>query len=626
MAKKRQTEVDAYSFIKQHLKSLGWNVKNPCRVEHGEVYTQNECLENEEFKKLLVLDKPENIIKINESDHYVIEAKSERKNIDRALNEAISYANKINVSQIYKANLISGVAGNYYEGFLIKSKFLINGKWESISINQKDITSLLSPHICRILLELQQANIEDIPIDEKLFLYTAEKINKILHLGAINKNQRARVMAALLLALIDDVNLNIDSPPTVLIKDINTRAENVLLRNKKSEFFDCIKINPPPSKDNHLKFKNALVQTIQELVNLNIRSAMNSGTDVLGKFYEVFLKYGNGAKEIGIVLTPRHITRFASEVLDINISDIVYDPTCGTGGFLVAAFDKAKKNQKIKDIDDFKNNGLYGVEQEPEVAALSIVNMIFRGDGKNNIIEGNCFSKSLLIQRKNSKVSAYFCKNNELPDTHSPGSNKVLMNPPFALQKSDEKEYRFVQHALEQMQDGGLLFSVLPVSTMFEQGEEKEWRKNNLLKNNTLLCVITFPPELFYPIGVHTLGIIVKKGVPHCHDNPVLFFRAIKDGFIKTKGKRLLSPNEPNLLEEYIFTIKDFVQNGNCQVNEIPELIATKKLDIKDELVELVPEAYLDSSLPTTKEVEDTIDSQMREIVSYMIRFKKEYN
>ncbi len=34
---------------------------------------------------------------------------------------------------------------------------------------------------------------------------------------------------------------------------------------------------------------------------------MNSGTDVLGKFYEVFLKYGNGAKEIGIVLTPRHV-------------------------------------------------------------------------------------------------------------------------------------------------------------------------------------------------------------------------------------------------------------------------------------------------------------------------------
>jgi hypothetical protein len=44
----------------------------------------------------------------------------------------------------------------------------------------------------------------------------------------------------------------------------------------------------------------AIVRTVQELHLLNIRSAMNSGTDLLGKFYEVFLKYGNGAKEISI--------------------------------------------------------------------------------------------------------------------------------------------------------------------------------------------------------------------------------------------------------------------------------------------------------------------------------------
>ena len=48
-------------------------------------------------------------------------------------------------------------------------------------------------------------------------------------------------------------------------------------------------------------------RTIQSLNNLNIQSAMKSGADVLGKFYEVFLRYGNGAKEIGIVL-PRRST------------------------------------------------------------------------------------------------------------------------------------------------------------------------------------------------------------------------------------------------------------------------------------------------------------------------------
>src|SRR5207245_5520459 len=133
------------------------------------------------------------------------------------------------------------------------------------------------------------------------------------------------------------------------------------------------------TEDNHIKFKTALVRTLQELNNLNIRSAMNSGTDVLGKFYEVFLKYGNGAKEIGIVLTPRHITKFAVDVLGITDRDVVYDPTCGTGGFLVAAFDEVKRNHSEVLVNRFKENNLFGVEQEPEVVALAIVNMIFRG-------------------------------------------------------------------------------------------------------------------------------------------------------------------------------------------------------------------------------------------------------
>ncbi len=74
------------------------------------------------------------------------------------------------------------------------------------------------------------------------------------------------------------------------------------------------------------------MDTIQELNNLNIRSAMNSGSDWLGAFYEVFLKYANWAQDLGIVLTPRHITRFVADVMDVQTTDIMYDPTCGTGG------------------------------------------------------------------------------------------------------------------------------------------------------------------------------------------------------------------------------------------------------------------------------------------------------
>ncbi|MGI9071934.1 MAG: HsdM family class I SAM-dependent methyltransferase [Bryobacteraceae bacterium] len=169
---------------------------------------------------------------------------------------------------------------------------------------------------------------------------------------------------------------------------------------------------------------------------------MNSGTDVLGKFYEVFLKYGNGAKEIGIVLTPRHITRFAVEAMGVGIQDVVYDPTCGTGGFLVAAFDHVKRKSNPTQLERFKENNLYGVEQEAEVVALAIVNMIFRGDGKNNIIEGSCFQKNI-AQDEHGKIK-YSARS---PFEKQLAVTKVLMNPPFALKASDEKEFKFVDQA-----------------------------------------------------------------------------------------------------------------------------------------------------------------------------------
>lgn len=625
MPRPRDSEVDAYAFIKEYLGIQGWNTKNPNRVPSGQVYTQTECLDNAEIKRHLNRAHPENIVRITETELYVIEAKRSKNQIDQALSEAENdYAKLINRSRSLKARFISGVAGNATDGFLVKSKFFKNGAYRPIKINGKEITGFVSPLIAQLILEANSPEIDDLPVDEQLFLHAAEEINRILHIGAINKNQRARVMAALLLSMVDDTRPNVDAVPRVLITEINSRAENILIRNRKQEFFDCIRIALPPSQDNHIKFKKALVKTIQELENLNIRSAMNSGTDVLGKFYEVFLKYGNGAKEIGIVLTPRHVTRFAAHVLDISTKDIVYDPTCGTGGFLVAAFDNARKNGRTADVEYFKNNGLYGIEQEPEVAALAIVNMIFRGDGKNNITEGNCFAKSLLARTVSGRLSAQFVNNDALPKVRSPAATKVLMNPPFALKKSDEKEYRFVQHALEQMQEGGILFSVLPLSTLIEQGEESTWRKNELLKNNTLLAVVTFPPELFYPVAVHTVGLFVRRGIPHNKDKKVFWLRATRDGYIKVKGKRFVSPKEPNILDDYLPLLADFIQDKPIRRQQVPEVFGLKELDENDSLVELVPEAYLDSKPPSTPEIEDAMDTQLREVAAFMIRFKRD--
>lgn len=618
VTKALSSEVDAYVFIKDELKAIGWDTRNPARNPLGQVYTQSECLADPEIKTYLVLERPENIIKISESVLWVIEAKRSHKQLDQALNEAKYYAEKINNSKNLQALFISGVAGNQDDGYLIKTNFLSNGRYRPITSNGKEISSLISPEVARTVLT-SGPDIKDIPIDETLFLSKAERINQYLHLGAINKNYRARVMAALLLALTEDTQPNIDDAPSVLIDGINSRVRRVLSKQGKPEFYKYIEIALPPTEDNHVKFKRALVQTIQELNNLNIRSAMNSGADVLGKFYEVFLKYGNGAKEIGIVLTPRHITSFIVEVLSITDRDVIYDPTCGTGGFLVAAFDYVKQNYNDANVQRFKKNNLFGVEQEAEVVALAIVNMIFRGDGKSNIIEGNCFQKRLM--RTPNGGATYTTK---LTKDDEPGVTKVLMNPPFALKASDEKEPKFIDHALQQMEDGGTLFSVLPYSTMVKPGEYLRWRSDRLLRNNTLLCVITFPEDLFYPVGVHTVGIFVKKGTPHPQNQNVLWIRALNDGLVKSKGKRLPNPRARNDFSQIKNMVKAFLADPSLPVENVELFQKASPIDFSDPLLELVPENYLDQSPPTEDEVREGIEQIIRDSIAFLIRERKE--
>lgn len=615
MAAKKRSEVHAYSFILNELVSRkGWNKQ--------QVYTQQECQNIPSVAKHLKNQRPENVVEINKGMLYIIEAKNTRSKIDQALKEAQDdYAELVNKDKHTKAVFITGVAGNDEEGFIAKSKYLQNGSWEIITENEYEVTGLLSKSQVDRILETNNANIEDFEIDEKEFLQAAESINQILHDGAINKDYRARVISALLLALAEGSNIDLTVNPSILIQSINSRVDLMLKKHKKQDFSRYIKIDLPSSEDNHVKFKGAIIRTIQELLELNIRSAMKSGKDVLGKFYEIFLKYGNGAKEIGIVLTPRHLTRFSAEILDINEDDLVFDPTCGTGGFLVAALDEVKKKCKSeKKFDLFKKYGIYGIEEQDPVVALALVNMIFRGDGKNNIIEGNCFNKWLNQSEENGVPIAEYLDTDK--KTRIAPITKVLMNPPFAQKGSQKKEYHYVEQALNQMQDDGLLFAILPMSVLLKGGEELNWRKEYLLKNHTVLSVVTFPEDLFYPVGVRTLGLFIKKGTPHDKTKNVFWAKVNYDGFVKSKGKRLESTKAVDELLEIKSFLKKAIKEINFEANN-PKYYINKPIDFTDKQLELIPEAYLDEGIVSISDTINEVDKIVRELFAFLITSKK---
>jgi len=610
----KRSEVHAYLHIKDELKKKNWSEDN--------IYTQQECLSIPEIKKYLNLDKPENVVDVGRGIYYVIEAKNERNKLSTAISEARDvYAEKINQSSIVKCLFATGIAGNDNEGYIAKSQFFRNGKWEIITENGVEITSVLSKEQIESILASQSPHIEDVEISEEEFLRTAENINEVLHENSINKDYRARFISALLLSMAEGNEIDVTENSDVLIESINARVRHLLNKHNKLHFSNFIKIDEPSNADNHIKVKEAIKRTYQELVNLNIRSAMNSGKDVLGKFYEVFLKYGNGAKDIGIVLTPRHITKFVSEVLDVTNHDLVLDPACGTGGFLVSAFDVVrKKTKKKEDLDKFKLYGLYGIEEQDPVISLAIVNMIFRGDGKNNMIEGNCFRKWLNAKSDGNNYRAEYLT--EDSEGRIPPITKVMMNPPFALKKGDEKEYRFIEQALKQMQDGGVLFTVLPMSVLVEQGTRK-WRQDVLLKQNRVLSVITFPEDLFYPVGVVTVGLFVQKGIPHKYDTDKVYFaRCMNDGYMKKKGIRKESSRVRNMLEEIKQELSDFIKGKSVKVDNIPEFKKLCLLDKHDKNCELVPEAYLDSRIPTPEEIEYGTEEIIKEAIAFKIRFE----
>lgn len=632
MASKKiaNTEVEAYDHIRRQLKSLGWDLRNPSLRGGGQVWTQNQCLAHPLIKKALHKSRPENIIKISESAVWIIEAKANRKHLEKAINEAIEdYARPINeLKENLRAVIATGIAGNESNGYVAVTKVRIDGKWETVSINGKAVTGLLSPNDAQTLIRNRCADIHEFAPPQQLFQLAAERINGILHQGGINKNDRAKTIAALLLSVIHEPpNLDTDLP--VLIAEINARSLNELTLHDKAEFAPFVNILPPTNKTNHVKYRAALVQTIQELLNLNIRSAMNSSTDVLGRFYEVFLKYGNGAKEIGIVLTPRHITRFAVEAIGVGPNDLVLDPACGTGGFLVAAFDHVRRNSTPTQLERFKKYNLFGIEQESYVAVLSIVNMIFRGDGKNNIVEGNCFSTQLTAASVDGKPTAKYTKK-PAPIGQEP-ITRVLMNPPFTSKGSVETEPKFVNRALKLMADGGILFALLPMGNMFGAGEDKTWRSVDLLPNNTLLAVISMPHELFYPAALkQVVGVIIKKGFPHPKNQPVFWGRITEDAHLKIKSSRVAGSdlNPPRTvgddIPEILPALQQFLANPKkCDLNK-PMLYRTAPIDFEDPLLELLPEAYVESRMPSPEELGATIDQLARNTAAFLVRFGHE--
>src|SRR5579863_3672893 len=112
----------------------------------------------------------------------------------------------------------------------------------------------------------------------------AEAINTILHNGAIAANDRGKVVACLLLSLVAPGSVALGAPLEALVAEINSRASEVLRRRGRPELAETLAVRVPATRANHDKFQRSLVKALGQLNDLDVRSAVRSGTDTLGPF------------------------------------------------------------------------------------------------------------------------------------------------------------------------------------------------------------------------------------------------------------------------------------------------------------------------------------------------------
>ena len=134
-----------------------------------------------------------------------------------------------------------------------------------------------------------------------------------------------------------------------------------------------------------------LIKEIEENVSPFLRNYKQY--DVMGRFYNEFLRYANGDGGLGIVLTPRHITELFTDLAEVNKDSVIIDNCCGTSGFLISAMKKMVDEAKgdTKKIETIHTKQLIGIDNNAKMFCLACSNMMLRGDGKSNIYQQDCF-------------------------------------------------------------------------------------------------------------------------------------------------------------------------------------------------------------------------------------------
>ena len=480
---------------------------------------------------LVMEDKSDRLKLVMRDGNEISQSVDATKNF--ALNGALFYANKIIDGSRYKKVFAFGNVGDRKHHII--QPIFIDG--------DKNITELPSVDTFKnftaenIDAYYRRMVLKETPSEElelRKIIRQAETLHEYLRSYAqLGEEDKPLVVSGILLALAEsrygfDLNqligdkIKTDGAKIFELVEAHLKRANVRPEVKRDQVLDQFRIikNLPALNTVNHKLNKTPLKFFTEFIAGKIFDAVvnNSAEDYLGRFYGEFISYSGGnGQSLGVVLTPRHITELFCELVDLKPDDVVFDPCCGTGGFLISAMNHML-NQTADDYQrkHIKQDQLHGIELRPNMFSTATTNMILRGDGKSNLTCGDFFAHDAGKLQLN-------------------GYTVGFMNPPYAQGDKPETkhltELRFVLHLLESITHGGRVAVIVPVSAMIGKTRDDKIIKGDILRNHTLEGVISLNKNTFYGVGTVPCIAIFTAGEPHPKNKLVKFINFEDDGF-----------------------------------------------------------------------------------------------
>lgn len=273
--------------------------------------------------------------------------------------------------------------------------------------------------------------------------------------------------------------------------------------------------------------------------------------DLLGAAYEYLIKFfaDSAGKKGGEFYTPAEVVRLLVQLTKPQAGNTVYDPTAGSGGFLIQAHQYVE--EQGQDPDDL---ALYGQDSNGTVWSICNMNMILHNITRFTIENGDTLEDPLILE-----------------NGHLRKFDRVLANPPFSQNYSrasmtfasrfrefcpetgKKADLMFVQHMIASLKPDGHMATIMPHGVLFRGGKEKLIREL-LINDDIIESIISLPPGLFYGTGIPACVLVVNKSKPDQLRNKVLFINADRE-YLEGKNQNKLRPEDIEKID-HVFTHK----------------------------------------------------------------------